>query len=163
MRIFSWLKMKIAERFGPARILTFDGHCRLCRKGTALLHNLDIFDRIELVDFTDEKNIPRLKNFDIARAQTEMLLETESGWKGGFNAFKEMALSLPLLWLLVPFLYLPGITPIGEAIYRQFAKNRYLLLGRCDDSYCQAHTGGTEHGDKEISKKNELVDGASET
>lgn len=162
MRIFSWLKKKIAERFGPARILTFDGHCRLCRKGTAILHRLDIFGRIELVDFTDEKNIPRLKNYDLARAQTEMLFETESGWKGGFHAFRKMALSLPLLWLLVPFLYLPGITPIGEAVYRLVAKNRYLLLGRCDDSYCEMHTGCTEHGDKVASKKHELVDGNSE-
>lgn len=150
MQKFSGLKEKIAGGFGPAKILTFDGHCRLCRKATAIIHSLDIFGRIDLVDFTDQNNQHRLKNFDLSRAQTEMLLETKKGWLGGFHAFKAMAPSLPLLWPLVPFLLLPGVTPIGEKIYKLVAKNRYLLLGRCNDSYCEMHVTSTESGDNNV-------------
>jgi len=140
------LRKEVSELPGPARILTFDGHCRLCRRAVGILRWLDVFQKIEIVDFTVEQNHHRLKNFDFERAQTEMLLETEKGWKGGFAAFKELSHSVPAFWPLVPFLHLPGIDPLGAMIYRLIARNRYLLLGRCEDGYCEMHKGSTGSG-----------------
>jgi predicted DCC family thiol-disulfide oxidoreductase YuxK len=112
-----------------------------------VLHRLDVFRRVELVDFTVEENRQRLENFDFERAQTEMLLATEEGWTGGFRAFRKIALSLPLLWPLVAFLYLPPMTVIGDRFYKLIARNRYVLFGRCNDGYCEVHTGATKGGD----------------
>ncbi len=146
-KLAAWVRHMIALRFGAAKILTFDGHCLLCVRATGVLHRLDVFRRVELVDFTVEENHKRLQNFDIERAQTEMLLESEQGWIGGFRAFRKMACKFPLLWPLLPILYFPAATVLGDSIYKLIARNRYLLLGRCDDGYCELHTGATIGGD----------------
>lgn len=143
----AWIRGKISIWLGPGQVLTFDGHCLLCVRATGVLHRLDVFRRVELVDFTVEENRQRLENFDFERAQTEMLLATEEGWTGGFRAFRKIALSLPLLWPLVAFLYLPPMTVIGDRFYKLIARNRYVLFGRCNDGYCEVHTGATKGGD----------------
>lgn len=144
----AWLRKKIAHRFGAPRMLTFDGHCLLCVRATGVMHRLDVFRRVEFVDFTDEKNHLRLSTFDFQRAQAEMLLSTGNGWTGGFLAFRKIALRLPLFWPLVPFLYLPGVTLYGDYIYGLIARNRYLLFGRCDDGACLLHCGVSENNKK---------------
>ncbi len=146
-RLAAWIRARITLWLGPPKVLTFDGHCLLCVRGTGVLHRLDVFRRIEMIDFTLDENRRRLENFDFERAQTEMLLATEEGWAGGFRAFRKIAQSLPLLWPFVPFLYLPAMTAIGDRIYKLIARNRYLLFGRCNDGYCEVHAGGSEGGD----------------
>ena len=140
----AFVRRLIAERLGPARILTFDGHCLLCIRATGVLHRLDIFRRVEFVAFTDDGNRSKLEGFNYERAQNEMLLESHKGWIGGFRAFRAIAASLPLLWPIVPLLHLPGMTALGDAAYRAIARNRYLLLGRCEDGFCRLHGDGEE-------------------
>ncbi|HEY9785519.1 MAG TPA: DCC1-like thiol-disulfide oxidoreductase family protein [Candidatus Obscuribacterales bacterium] len=130
---------KIEQLFGPPRRLTFDGHCLLCVRGTGIFHRMDIFGRYEFVDFRRADNRDRLKDLDFERAEREMMVETEEGWQGGFKAFRIISRSMPLLWFLLPLLYLPLISFIGERIYGLIAENRYLLLGRCDDTSCSLH------------------------
>jgi len=132
----AWVRLRVALLLGPPQILSFDGNCMLCVRSIGLLHRLDVFRRFEIVDFTDDRQHSLLKDFDFQRARTEMMLSTESGWTGGFRAFRKIAGSLPLMWLFVPLLYLPGMTVIGDHIYKLIASNRYLILGRCDDGYC---------------------------
>lgn len=146
-RMAAWIRGRITLWFGPAKVLTFDGHCLLCVRATGVLHRLDVFRRVELIDFTLEENRQRLENFDFERAQTEMLLATEDGWTGGFRAFRKIAKSLPLLWPFVPFLYFPAMTVIGDRLYKLIARNRYLLFGRCNDGYCEVHAGDSKGGD----------------
>lgn len=145
-KIAAWIRGKIALWLGPARLLTFDGHCLLCVRAIGVLHRLDVFRRMELVDFTVVENHGRLENYDFDRATKEMLLETEKGWEGGFRAFRKMAPSLPLLWPLLPFLHLPGATYIGDSLYKLIARNRYLFLGRCDNKYCEIHADAIKGG-----------------
>lgn len=135
-KIAAWCRLQVSRLLGPPQILSFDGNCMFCVRSIGFLHRLDIFRRIELVDFNDDAKHSLLKDFDFQRARTEMMLSTENGWLGGFRAFRKIAGSLPLLWIFVPFLYLPGVAEIGDLIYKLIAKNRYLILGRCDDGYC---------------------------
>lgn len=140
-RCAAFVRGTVKNWLGPTRILSFDGHCLLCVRSTGVLHRLDVFRHIEFIDFTDERNHEKLKNFDFARAQTEMLLSTDSGWVGGFRAFQKMAAWMPLFWPFLPVLITPGIELIGDAVYRLIAKNRYLLLGRCANGVCEVHSG----------------------
>ena len=71
-----------------------------------------------------------------------MLFSTKNGWIGGFRAFREVVKRRPLLWIILPLMYFPGMTNIGDALYKKVAVNRYLLFGRCDDGYCEIHKGG---------------------
>jgi predicted DCC family thiol-disulfide oxidoreductase YuxK len=92
------------------------------------------------VDFRDNGKIERLGEFDFTRAEREILVDTGDGWLGGFRAFRWTALRLPLLWPLIPILYLPGITLVGDRIYSWIAARRYTFLGRtCEEGVCFEH------------------------
>lgn len=138
-RFWDGVKARIVKRWGPAHRLSFDGECILCVRATGVLHRLDVFGRIRLVDFRDRANREILSDLDFERAQGEMLLDTGSGWIGGFRAFLKMSLWLPMLWPAAPFLRLPGIFHLGQFVYRLIARNRYILFGRCSDGVCSIH------------------------
>ncbi len=57
----------------------------------------------------------------------------------GFGAFRWMAWRLPLLWLVAPLLYLPGVPYLGQRVYLWIAKRRYRLVP-CRDGVCTLPT-----------------------
>jgi hypothetical protein len=46
------------------------------------------------------------------------------GVSAGFDAYRSVAWVLPLGWLALPFLYLPGMAAIGRRLYRFVASRR---------------------------------------
>jgi len=42
----------------------------------------------------------------------------------GFDAYRSLAWVIPLLWLVLPLLYLPPVKWLGSKIYRRVADNR---------------------------------------
>jgi hypothetical protein len=46
-----------------------------------------------------------------------------------------MAWRLPLLWILAPFLYVPGVPTLGQAAYLWVARNRFRLVP-CHGGVC---------------------------
>jgi len=52
----------------------------------------------------------------------------------GFDGYRRIALALPALWPLAPWLFLPGISSLGALVYGYVARNRLKFLG-CD-SHC---------------------------
>ena len=72
---------------------------------------------------------------------------TEDGkMHGGFYGMRRLLRELPLgfpVWLL---LHVPGVTQLGEAIYKFVARNRYRInkmVGApiCENSACRIHAG----------------------
>ena len=53
----------------------------------------------------------------------------------GFKAFRWIAGRIPLLWPLLPLMYLPGVSRLGQRIYLWVAKNRFNLVP-CHDGQC---------------------------
>src|SRR5262249_11165179 len=98
-----------------AQIL-YDGACPLCRKSVALLRRLDWGKRLVYRNARAPAQIPA---FDPPlrpeRLLQEMHLLTPDGRKvyRGFAAFRWIAWQLPLFWLVLPLLYLPGIPQLG--------------------------------------------------
>ena len=65
---------------------------------------------------------------------------------GGAAALRYLSRKLPKLWVLAPFLHIPGSLPIWQWGYRQVAKRRYKIAGKqsgqCDDGgTCELHFG----------------------
>lgn len=110
-------------------ILLYDGHCGFCLASIQRLRVLDLWHQIELRDFHTESNLMALHpELTPERCQSEMvLLEPDGRLSGGFGAFRRLALRLPLLWLFVPLVYVPGASWIGSRVYRWVATHRYLL------------------------------------
>jgi predicted DCC family thiol-disulfide oxidoreductase YuxK len=111
--------------------LIFDGDCPLCRKSVAVVRSLDWLHRLEFID-ARAADQPLLHQEPIAGAPLldEMHLLTPSGKRvyHGFGAFRWMAWRLPLCWLIVPLLYVPGVPWLGQRIYLWIARNRFHLL-----------------------------------
>lgn len=116
-------------------IVLYDGSCSLCLRSVFILSMLDSLRRLKLVDFRDEKL--RLKYAkDIPARNLDLAVHVRfpnSRTFAGFDAFRELTWHLPLLWLTLPFLYLPLALPLGRYCYKGIAKRRK----RCHDGTCK--------------------------
>jgi predicted DCC family thiol-disulfide oxidoreductase YuxK len=104
----------------------YDGKCGLCLRSIFMLELLDRLDRLQLVNFWNriERNdaAPDIKEAELDRA---MHVRFPSGKTlTGFDGVRAIAWHLPPLWPIAPFLYIPGIAPIGRRVYAWVAQRR---------------------------------------
>ena len=132
------MRHSAAARLKRALVL-YDGHCALCRKSVSLIKGLDWFNAFGFVDVRDAGQL-RAVPLPVApeRLLEEMHLLTPEGRDcyHGFTAFRWMAWRLPLLWFLVPFLYLPGMGKLGQRLYLWVARHRFRLVP-CHGGVCK--------------------------
>lgn len=130
----AWLTGIVNRRQAHPIAVLYDGHCRLCRRSAFVLAMLDAFKHLKLVDFRDSRSkntvAPHLDESQLDLAMHILL--PDGTVRTGFKAFRFMSWHLPLLWPTAPFLYLPGITHVGERIYAWVAKNRL----KCSHDRC---------------------------
>lgn len=112
----------------------YDGRCGLCLRSTFVLVLLDNLRRLTPVDFRNvaaRRRVARdLQTRDLDRA-LHIRLPHQATYTG-FDAFRVLARHLPALWVTVPFLYLPGVAPIGRRVYAHIAsKRKQCRHGRC--------------------------------
>ncbi len=137
---WSWVRQVVTKwarsRWEATEIL-YDGHCPLCLRTVRVLSCLDLFARLEFTNFRhlDIGRYNRDHNLGLTLEDLdrEMYVVFRSQPYIGFYGYRLLALRLPALWPLVPFLYLPGVTHCGVLVYRFIAHER-LKLVRCDDS-----------------------------
>jgi predicted DCC family thiol-disulfide oxidoreductase YuxK len=120
---------KLASRFGGPKkyALAFDGACGMCERTVGVLKSVDVLHRVEFLNTARQwpdvaKQFPGL---DRTQAHIEMHVRSPRGQvTAGFYAYRSLAWALPLGWMAVPFLYLPGVGRIGSHIYRSVAARR---------------------------------------
>ena len=115
----------------PAGILLFDGQCPLCRRSVAILKRLDWFARLQYQDARQSDQLPKtIPPLDHDKLLEEMHLVPRDDNKvyHGFGAFRWMSWRMPLLWPLIPLLYLPGAAVVGQKLYLWVARNRFKLV-----------------------------------
>ncbi|MBI3322482.1 MAG: DUF393 domain-containing protein [Candidatus Omnitrophica bacterium] len=105
----------------------YDGECGLCRRSMELLRRLDWLGRVEPIDLSDWPAIrKRFPGLDQEACKREMHLVTPGGKVAvGFYAYRVLARVLPLGWLALPFLYIPGVPWIGRKVYASVAAGRH--------------------------------------
>lgn len=104
----------------------FDGNCKLCRKTIAILKIFDIFERITYVNVFDKEV---LRSFGLADiSELDFLKDMHVVIKGsqfkGYDAYRRLTARIPILWPILPFLYMWPITAIGRFIYKKVAHSR---------------------------------------
>jgi predicted DCC family thiol-disulfide oxidoreductase YuxK len=116
----------------------YDGACAFCRRSIALVRRLDWLGRLSYVDFRDPAS-PILKPPVLAQAplvdEMHLLTPDDARLHHGFDALRWLAWRLPLLWLIAPFLYIPGVPPLGQKLYLWIARNRFRLVP-CHGGVC---------------------------
>lgn len=119
LRIGRWLYQK--EMY-----LIYDGNCKLCRRTIASLRVFDVFGR---VTYANALNDVALTNYrldwldsDAIMADMHVVVQKQA-WKG-FSAYRVLATRIPVLWPILPLLYVWPIPRIGRQIYRRVADSR---------------------------------------
>lgn len=136
LRAEDWTLVKrlLNRKWNGSIVVLYDGICTLCRRSIFVVLLLDVLSRIQPVDFRDAK---RKKTFAKEITETDldraMHIKMPDGTTfKGFDAFRKLTWHLPALRLLTPFLYIPGVAPVGRIAYRAIAARR----NRCAEGAC---------------------------
>ena len=117
----------------------YDGDCAFCCKSIDLLKKLDWLGKLDYVNVRDETQ-PILSEAPLAGAplldQMHVLPSAGGTLYGGYSAIRWLAWRLPLTWLAAPFLYLPGMTYLGQKFYLWIARNRFKIVP-CEHGACK--------------------------
>ena len=127
---------RLANKRGRLQVL-YDGLCPLCRRTVRLLTSLDLFARLEFLDFRslDLDNYNRRSGLNLALRdlEEEMYVVCRGKAYRGFGGYRRIAVAVPAFWALAPWLFLPGISFLGAFVYGRVARNRQKVL------WCDAH------------------------
>jgi predicted DCC family thiol-disulfide oxidoreductase YuxK len=131
-----WVAARLAARRGTITVL-FDGNCPLCQRTIRTVRAMDIFSRLNVVDFRTA-NLAALAGshgvtLDAHRLEREMVVIRNGQSYGGARGARVIAGALPALWLVWPLLAIPGLSHVAAAVYRTVARNRMGLV-KCDPS-----------------------------
>lgn len=112
--------------------ILYDGHCHICLRTMETFRRLDFFHSLDYVDFrkTPTDGLP------VKALEAEMHVIGPGGVVKGYDAYRSLALALPLAWPLVPFLWLPGVSTIGRLVYARVAAGRFSG-SPCSGTHCQ--------------------------
>jgi predicted DCC family thiol-disulfide oxidoreductase YuxK len=128
---------RFAVKHGRLQVL-YDGLCPLCCRTVRLLTAFDLFSRLVFVDFRrldlHVYNRSHMLNLALKDLQEEMYVIFRAEAYRGFYGYRRIALALPALWPLAPWLFLPGISSLGAWVYGYVARRR-LNFAWCD-SHC---------------------------
>lgn len=125
----------------------YDGNCVICNQTRRIYTALDWFKRIEFLDVHNWNEVSRrYPTLDYSAAMGQMHLVTDDGQLiGGFVAARRMMREVPIgfpFWLI---LHIPGMSWLGDRVYKLIARNRYRinkLVGApiCEDGTCKIHS-----------------------
>lgn len=106
--------------------IVYDGRCGLCLRCVRLMKRVGLKTRMSFYDANDrigfESRFPVLKNADVDAAMY-VVDESERVYRG-YYAIRRILWIAPLLWILLPWFYFPGVAPAGEYVYAWVARNR---------------------------------------
>jgi predicted DCC family thiol-disulfide oxidoreductase YuxK len=114
----SWLKQLGLKLFPSQLRVFYDGSCRLCRSTIALIRASDVLDCITFINSRDDAGTGRQELLRSIRA-----VSGDNAFVG-FSAYRAMAIRIPIVWALVPFLALPSVQRAGDRVYRRISSTR---------------------------------------
>ena len=96
-------------------MVLYDGQCRFCRASVAQLRAQDWLGRLDYGDARDASTLSRFPQVErpAALERLQLVPPGGDGVLDGFYAVRWMAGRLPLLWILWPLLWLPGVPWLG--------------------------------------------------
>lgn len=129
----AWMK-RVLNRRKPRIVVLYDGECGLCLRSMFTLSLFDWLKRITWKDFHDKavqkKEVAELKPSALKK---EIHVLIGKNVYRGFYGFRALSRHLPSLWILAPFLYIPGVPAIGTRIYARIASRRAVCRhGQCE-------------------------------
>ena len=122
-----------------APILIYDGHCQFCVAAVQKLKIMDLFATLQCVDLHDADLGALHPSLSKEKAMSQLhLVEEGGGLCGGFDIFRRICFTMPMLYPVIPIIYCPGMGIVGPWVYRFVAKNRYFFhfSKACQNNTC---------------------------
>ncbi|MBI4430249.1 MAG: DUF393 domain-containing protein [Candidatus Omnitrophica bacterium] len=106
--------------------LIYDGQCRLCKRTVAAVRTFDLFGRVDYIDLFNEDALRARGLGGMDRTALARDIHAVVGEKSrrGFDAYRALSKRIPLLWPILPFLYVWPVPAIGDQFYRHVADTR---------------------------------------
>ncbi len=106
--------------------VVYDGNCKICRRTIASLRVFDIFGRVTYMNVFDKKTITGqgLYWLDSNAIMADICAIVERKSWNGFSAYRALATRIPVLWPVLPFLYVWSIPKIANRMYKHVTDSR---------------------------------------
>ncbi|MBN2910419.1 DUF393 domain-containing protein [Polycladomyces sp. WAk] len=134
LRITRWIgERKWVQRH---RVTVFyDGWCPFCRQSVTTARKLDWFSLLTFVSFREPGVIER---YGLSAEKVEKRLHSTADgrhFRDGIDGIIQMSSRLPLLWPLVPLMWIARRIGMGQKVYDFIASRRTVIpAGGCDDA-----------------------------
>jgi predicted DCC family thiol-disulfide oxidoreductase YuxK len=142
-RAFAWMRARVNRwsHFAAPIPVFYDGKCAFCVRSIEVLRPLDSLRHFRFVDMHAANAKTEFPDLNMERGARELLLREPDGkWHGGYDAFRAMAKHFPMLWPLLPLLFVPPVPAIGRRLYARIAGRRYCLLVPMAQTPTAAHS-----------------------
>jgi len=117
-------------------VVLYDGWCPLCIKSVARLKKFDFFNLIEFLSFRNPE-ILKQYNIEIRILEKRMHSFNKGKVSQGIDAFIQIIQRMPLLWIILPFMYTAKILGFGQCLYDYIASRRKIIpVGQCNSNTC---------------------------
>jgi predicted DCC family thiol-disulfide oxidoreductase YuxK len=113
----------------------YDNYCPNCTKFSKLVQQLDWLRLIEIKQLRNELHTNSFSELNLELAKQQMA-SFGTKWHYGYNSLYFTFARLPLLWLLIPFLYILKLTRLGQLLYKELALKRKIIPIHCDTESC---------------------------
>lgn len=144
--VLRWIeKRRTYHAASPRPKLIFDGNCGFCRESVRKLKVMDLFNRVEYMDFHAQPDLSQLHpqlTKELAASQIYFVdidvLTGDRKLYGGYFVFRRLCFLMPMLYPAILVFYFPGSGVIGPIVYRWVAQHRYLfhMNKTCRDNAC---------------------------
>jgi len=124
-RVGCWIRSRLVP--GTTLHMFYDGGCGVCTSTIPVLRRLDLLHRVRFVDVTREWDSisANFRTLTRERCLTDIhAVTTDESIHTGFDAYVAVARVLPLGWLALPILHVPGVQWLGRRLYRRVADHR---------------------------------------
>jgi predicted DCC family thiol-disulfide oxidoreductase YuxK len=121
-------------------VVAYDTFCPLCRRSRVMLERMDLGNRLRFMDIHDRETMAHdFSDVTYAQCLEELQVKHPDGTvTGGYFAFRTLTRILPALRLVRLVFFVPGVSLLGQRVYRWVAKHRYRLVD-CSSEVCNLH------------------------
>ena len=113
-----------------ALVAIYDAGCAFCRAAARWVRRHDRRNRLRFESIADVVNV-RGHEFGRVDLYAEMHVVDRGGRvHRGFRAWRRIAREVPILMPLLPLLWLPGASIVGDRVYRWVAAHRSMISRR---------------------------------
>jgi len=122
-RLFAWLGGRL---YTEPMAVAYDGNCKLCRRSIATVNAFDVFGRVRFINAMDDAAVRGAGLGDVDPMELYRDMQAVVGGErwAGYYAWRALARRSPVLWPVLPLMYLPPVARAGEAVYRRVADAR---------------------------------------